>query len=165
MPFSRSSASYRFSRSSTNLSTGFLFLRGGFGGRKMHCTLCLTHELHGVCLLHLTFRSKQRMQAKVGFDGDRLNEDADGIMATFIDRSKGHTRTINTIINDQILQCRRWRSVSSILQWRRGYGHIGRIPLVDFLSSGAESQNLRAFTPFSVLFYILRPKSNGVRPN
>lgn len=35
----------------------------------MHSTLCLIQDSHGICLLHLTFRSEQRMQAIVSFGG------------------------------------------------------------------------------------------------
>lgn len=35
---------------------------------------------HGASLLHLTFRSEQRMQAKEGFNGVVLSEDAEGFM-------------------------------------------------------------------------------------
>jgi hypothetical protein len=35
----------------------------------MHSTLCLVQDSHGICLLHLTFRSEQRIQASVGFGG------------------------------------------------------------------------------------------------
>lgn len=38
------------------------------------------HELQGLCLSHLTFRSEQRMQAKGCFVGDLLDEEPEGFM-------------------------------------------------------------------------------------
>ena len=80
-PSSRRNPSYRFSRSSNkSLLESFPLLRGGFGARKMHCTLCLVQALHGFCLLHLTLRSEQRTQAKVDVVGDVPGDDVEGFM-------------------------------------------------------------------------------------
>lgn len=77
MPLSLSNASKRFSRSRTNLSfDNSLFLRGGFGGRIIHGTLCLTQAPHGFCLSHPTFRSEHRMQAKFPLGGGMFGEAA-----------------------------------------------------------------------------------------
>ncbi len=71
IPFSRSSASYRFNRSSTDpFSSTFRLFRDSLGGRKMHCTLCRTQAVHGFRLSHPTLHSEHRMQAKVGFVED-----------------------------------------------------------------------------------------------
>ena len=43
-------------------------------------TMCLTQVLHGIRLSHLTFRSEQQMQAKVGSVCGIIGEDAGGFM-------------------------------------------------------------------------------------
>lgn len=50
----------------------------------MHCALCLTQALHGICLSHLTFLSEQRTHANADFAGRALEWNGKGFMVNGI---------------------------------------------------------------------------------